>query len=136
MSCIAAFLWYIGAEISKRSSASMGMTPVRYWSMLKSCPPWDNRTPFGRPVDPEVYIWTATSSGSIAATGSGSLSSKVLHSVEPSSTVGTPLGTLLRLAASWITRAIPASAATQERVAAGCRVFRGTVTSPPRAMPK
>ena len=57
-----AFLWYSGTATSPRSVSSNIMMR-RTMSAFQNCPPWVSSTPFGRPVEPEVYGCMQTSSG-------------------------------------------------------------------------
>ena len=70
-----AFLWYRGTATRARSVSSNIMTR-RTASAFQNCPPCVSNTPFGFPVDPDVYgcmqtswgaTWTVGNSGEAAS---------------------------------------------------------------------
>jgi len=109
----------------------MGMSSIRLWTVATTLP-WLIMAPLGRPVVPEVYMRTATSSGSTSTEGPrGSLAGAVTPAVVPApASAGRLPVTRCRADSSATTTVAPASSMMNCSSAGLSRVLSGTNTAP------
>ena len=126
-------MWNIGAATSSRWYGRSGVAATRD-SIAQSWPAWPRRTPFGRPVEPDVYRIIAMSSSPGTTVSNGPGSANASSSPRSSSTAARPAGQAARRSASQNASATPASARTYSMVGRGSFQFTGTATIPARMM--
>ena len=107
--------------------------------MAQSWPLCVSGTPFGTPVEPDVYRISASASSSGTKVSSAPKSRKASNPSAPplsKSIVGTVSGTNGRRAASLSASSMPLSRKMCAMVARGSLWLTGTATAPMRMMPK